>query len=325
MIRDPDLASHHDEISDDRAAGYAGQSRNQAMPPDADVVRDLHEIVDLGALADDGIARRAAIDRDVGADLDIVLNDHAAGLRDFLMALRRRQEAEAVLANAGAGMNDHAVPDQGMRDGRVGADGAIAADRDARADDGAGGDQRARPDLGARSDDGERIDRDAGFQPRGGMHARALGAAARLEQRRWPQRARKQRARDGDKGPIRFRRHQHRQPLRRRRRETRRQQARAGARRIEGITIFGIVEKRDIGGSGRVERREISDAPVERRSGPRLRARERDDFGNRQLALDRKKVRHRPGLDSERGRDQNFVPPPNWKNCVRSYHSFTIG
>ena len=89
MIGDADLPAHHDEI--------ARPSTLPEMPacpairqcrPMRDVVRDLHEIVDLGALADDGVAGRAAVDRGVGADLDVVLNDDAAGLRDFLMALR---------------------------------------------------------------------------------------------------------------------------------------------------------------------------------------------------------------------------------------------
>ena len=85
MIGDADLAAHHDEISHLRAAGYAGLRGDHAVPPDADVVRDLHEIVDLGALADDRVAGRAAVDRGVGADLHVVLDDDAAGLRDFLM------------------------------------------------------------------------------------------------------------------------------------------------------------------------------------------------------------------------------------------------
>ena len=115
VVGEADLPSHHDEISHFRAAGNAGLPGDQAVPADADVVRDLHQIVDLGALADDGVAGRAAVDRGVGADLDVILNDDPAGLRNFLMASRRRQIAEAVLADARAGMDDHAIADQGMQ------------------------------------------------------------------------------------------------------------------------------------------------------------------------------------------------------------------
>ena len=130
------------------------------------VVCDLDEIVDLGALADDGVAGRAAVDRRIGADFDVVLNDDAPGLRDFLMSLRTRQIAEAVLADASAGMDDHAVADQSVQDRGAGADRAIAADADIGTDDRAGPDQRAR-----------RRSRRAGRSPRADRRSRRPQAA----------------------------------------------------------------------------------------------------------------------------------------------------
>ncbi len=70
------------------------------MPADQHIVGDLHEIVDLGALADHGVADRAPIDRGVGADLDIVLDDDAADLRHLDVAGRSHHVAEAVLSDA---------------------------------------------------------------------------------------------------------------------------------------------------------------------------------------------------------------------------------
>ena len=134
--------------------------------PMRDVVRDLHQIVDLGALADDGVAGRAAIDRGVGADLDVVLNDDSPGLRNFLVAARRRQIAEAVLADARAGMDDHAVADQRVEHRGAGADRAVASDSDAGTDHRAGRDERARPDFGAGPDHRQRIDDHARLDPR---------------------------------------------------------------------------------------------------------------------------------------------------------------
>ena len=87
------------------------------MAADDDVVADLHEVVDLGALADDRVARRAAIDRRVGADLDVVLNDDAAHLRHLQMPARAEREAETVLADAHARMQDDAVAEQARRTG----------------------------------------------------------------------------------------------------------------------------------------------------------------------------------------------------------------
>ena len=53
-------------------------SHQDTGPADLHVVPDLHQIVDAGAGADDGVFQRAAVDGGVGADLDVVL-DHARG------------------------------------------------------------------------------------------------------------------------------------------------------------------------------------------------------------------------------------------------------
>src|SRR5271165_3414329 len=157
------------------------------MPSDARVVSDMNQIVDLGTLADHGIARGAAVDCRVGADLDVVLNDDAPDLWDLLMSFRTGKITETVLADARARMDDDAVADQRAEDRNIGADGAVAPDADVRADDGAGTDQRARADLGARPDHGKRVDGHGRLEARGRMHLRARRAALRLEQRRRPQ------------------------------------------------------------------------------------------------------------------------------------------
>ncbi len=85
---------------------------DEAVSADAHVVGDLHEIVDLGVFADDRVGHGAAVDGRVGADLDIVLDDDAADLRNALRAGRAGGEAETVLADPGAGMDDHPVAER---------------------------------------------------------------------------------------------------------------------------------------------------------------------------------------------------------------------
>src|SRR5215469_4664649 len=140
------------------------------MPPDAHVLRYLHKIVDLRSLADDGVAGRAAIDRGFGTDLHVVLNNDTPGLRDILVPARRWQVTEAVLADADAGMDDHAIADEGVDDGSAGADRAVAANGDTGTDHGTGGDQRARSDFRVGPDHRQRIDSHAGFDPRRSVH-----------------------------------------------------------------------------------------------------------------------------------------------------------
>src|SRR5258705_307673 len=75
-------------LVDGQDACEPGLGREQAVPADGHIVADLDLIVDFGALADDGVAQAAAVDGGAGADLDIVLDQHPAGLRHLQMPLR---------------------------------------------------------------------------------------------------------------------------------------------------------------------------------------------------------------------------------------------
>ena len=153
------------------------------MAADDDVVGDLNQLVDLGSLADDRVAVGAAVDRRPGADLDVVLDDDAADLRHLEMAAGTEREAEAVLADMDAGVDDDAVADQRAGDSRLGADDAVAADAHARADNGVGADQRAGADLRPGADHRAGIDDDAGLEPRRRMDEGGRGDAGFAESR----------------------------------------------------------------------------------------------------------------------------------------------
>ena len=165
------------------------------MPADTDIVAYLHQVVDLGALADHGIADRTAVDGSTGADFHIVLDDDAADLRDFKTASAAHHEAKAILADLAAAMNDDPIADQGVADRGAGADRAVAADPDLGTDHAVGAYHRAGADLGARPDDRAGFQRDAAFQARGRMHMGARHIVRRIERGR-PQRMREQLARD---------------------------------------------------------------------------------------------------------------------------------
>ena len=76
----------------------------------------------LRALADDRVAIGAAIDGYASADLHVVLDDYAPDLGYFEMRPHPEGEAEAVLSDMGAWMNDHPVADQRGEDCRRGPD-----------------------------------------------------------------------------------------------------------------------------------------------------------------------------------------------------------
>src|SRR5262249_11685761 len=96
------FAAHDNAILDRGAARDADLRGQQAMASDRDVVRDLDEIVDLAALADDGVANRAPVDRAVRPDLDVVLDDDPPDLGDLVGAAGAAAKAEASLPDGAA-------------------------------------------------------------------------------------------------------------------------------------------------------------------------------------------------------------------------------
>src|SRR5207248_7632797 len=74
---------------------------------DHDVMRDLHEIVDLDTLLNPCPAKTSTINRRVRADLDIVVDLNNSKLLDFSLAAIDHLKSEAVRANDRAAMDDH--------------------------------------------------------------------------------------------------------------------------------------------------------------------------------------------------------------------------
>src|SRR5262249_17911402 len=173
VVRHSGLPGHDHTVPDRRAPRYADLPGQEAVTSDRDVVRDLDQIVDLGSLADDGGADRAAVDRGIGPDLHIVLDDHPANLRNLVGALAAAGKAEPVLPDGAARMDDDAIADQSMRDRYIGADRTVTADPHAGPEHSARTDHGAASDLGPRPDHGAGIDRHAVLQARRRMVERA--------------------------------------------------------------------------------------------------------------------------------------------------------
>ena len=78
---------------------------------DFDVVRDLDEVVNLRALADDRRAERAAVNRHVRADFHVVADDDVADLRHLAVNAAVQHVTESVRADHRAGMDADALAD----------------------------------------------------------------------------------------------------------------------------------------------------------------------------------------------------------------------
>ena len=218
------------------------------------VVADLDEVIDLGALADHRVAAGATVDTGVGADLDVVLDDDPADLRDLHVPLGAHRETEAVLPNAGAGMDDDAVADQRRLQGRARADRAVAADADLRADHDMGGDHGPRTDLGSRPDHRAGIDDDARFEHGGRMDEGAGRHALRSEIRLRSQRLGEEACEQPCEGVVGRLDDEGQGACRDARSETRRDQTDAGTGAGKGLDVFRIVHIGRVFGTGRLQR-----------------------------------------------------------------------
>src|SRR5262245_23999208 len=83
MTRDADLTRENDIASDFGTAGQADLSAEQRILTYGGTMTNLHQVVDLCTSANASFADGGAINRGVCLDLDIVLQNHSAGLGDF--------------------------------------------------------------------------------------------------------------------------------------------------------------------------------------------------------------------------------------------------
>ena len=99
-------------------------------------MRDLHEVVDLRPGTDHRVVDAASIDRRVGADLDVVLDDAAADMRDLVVNPVAIHVAKPVGAEACAGVHVTRAPSVvPLYTVTAGKDADVRPDDDARPDD----------------------------------------------------------------------------------------------------------------------------------------------------------------------------------------------
>src|SRR5690606_13798482 len=80
----------------DRASSQSRATCYRGIFSDVAVVRNLHQVVDDGAILYHGVFQRAAINGGASSHLHPVTNANAPQLMNFLPASRRRRKAEAV-------------------------------------------------------------------------------------------------------------------------------------------------------------------------------------------------------------------------------------
>src|SRR5690606_22008237 len=161
VVADLDVTDHthaagdHAVTTDLGATGNAHAARHGGVIADLHVVRDHDLVVELHAVADQGIGQRAAIYSSICADFHIIADGDAVDLGDLLPDALLVGEAEAFAADQGAGLNHHSLADgHGVIAGHTRRHPAILVDHRARAHRAMGANGHPRSDAPAAFDDG---------------------------------------------------------------------------------------------------------------------------------------------------------------------------
>src|SRR5688572_8195079 len=139
---------------------------------------DLHEVIDLGPRTDDGVVDAAAINRAVGANLNVIVDEAPADVRNLLVGALAEHVAVTVAPDPNAGVRDDAVPDHRARVQRyvreqvtIGADGDAVPHDNVGIDGGAISQSRAVTNNGVRTNGHVLAEDDAPSEMRRGVNA----------------------------------------------------------------------------------------------------------------------------------------------------------
>ena len=177
---DAHLSGDDAVLADDGGPGDTHLGRHHRMVADHHVVRDLAQVVDPHAVADDGGFHLGAVHGGVGADFHVVADNHVPEVLDLLpTAVLARRVAEAVVADDAASMQDHPVSDDHARENlHARIDNAVLSDLAVIADGHVLMDDRPVPDHRPAAYAGEISQPDLLAELRGAVPAGAEAAVA---------------------------------------------------------------------------------------------------------------------------------------------------
>src|SRR5206468_9006718 len=110
---DPDLSGDYTAVLHPSGARDPYLSHDKTEAPDATVVSDVHQIVDLRTSANDCVIDAAAIDRGVRTNLHIVGDDASADMGNLLVSTLSEDIAKSIRPEARASMHDNARANDG--------------------------------------------------------------------------------------------------------------------------------------------------------------------------------------------------------------------
>ncbi len=86
VVSDTDLASHDRALSDLDTSRNTGLGRDHDIRSYRDVMPDVYQVIEFGSGANHSAVQCAAVNRAIGADLDIVADDQLPDLGELVIA-----------------------------------------------------------------------------------------------------------------------------------------------------------------------------------------------------------------------------------------------
>jgi hypothetical protein len=113
MVSQADSPRKNDVVSDPDTPRHPGSCHDQASLADANIMGDVDQVIDLGAPADDGVVDTAPINRGVGTNLHLILDDAASNMRYPLVAIGGRKETKSRTADHSSGLEHDPIAQTG--------------------------------------------------------------------------------------------------------------------------------------------------------------------------------------------------------------------
>ena len=110
MSPDASLPTDLNTVADPCGARHRGLCREEASPTDPYVVRDMHEVVELGAGADDRVVHTPPVDAAVRPHFNVVLQNAPTRMGNTQHATRLRYKTKPLATDTGSRMQRDAIP-----------------------------------------------------------------------------------------------------------------------------------------------------------------------------------------------------------------------
>ena len=173
FLADPHLSSHDYIVFDDDTSGKARLSSDDDVPSDSATMPDVHQVVELRAVSDHGLFERRPVNAAIGAYFHIIADFDSSCLRELLIVIVFKSEAETVAADYHTGVQRDAIADGDiMRNRNPRIHSAVGSQGRALADRYLGRNLSIRADVYSCADDCIGADRDALIQLSGLRHNR---------------------------------------------------------------------------------------------------------------------------------------------------------